>query len=260
MAKLFTSDMVDYLRTIAPGRFSGELTKMMNDRFGTHFTQKQIVDLKNNRGIRSNVSGIPQEEYDKRRITTPVQDEFIKKNQKGLYAKELAELVNEKFGSNLTEGQMASYRARNGLDSGITGFKKGAKPWNKGKTGYMGANKTSFKKGHKPALWKPVGSERVTRDGYIEVKVRDAQKQNNYELKHRHIWKKHHGEIPENHVVMFKDGDKLNVELSNLLLVSRGQLAVFNRYYKRSGFPMLDEVTLNKIKLDLMVKDKELEK
>lgn len=257
MAKLFTNEMVDYLRAIAPGRFSGELTEMMNDKFGTHFTQKQITNLKSNRGIRSNVSGMPQEECDKRRITTPEQDEFIKKNQKGLYAKELAELVNEKFGSNLTEGQMASYRARNGLDSGITGFiQKGNTPWNKGKTGYMGANKTSFKKGNKPPSWMPVGSERVTRDGYIEVKVRDAQKQNNYELKHRHIWEKHNGEIPENHVVMFKDGDKLNVELSNLLLVSRGQLAVFNKHYKRSGYPLLDEVTLNKIKLDLEVKEK----
>ena len=30
-----------------------------------------------------------------------------------------------------------------------TGYKKGDKPWNKGVTGYMGPNKTSFKKGYK---------------------------------------------------------------------------------------------------------------
>lgn len=32
----------------------------------------------------------------------------------------------------------------------VTGFKKGCKTWNKGRTGYMGPNKTSFKKGDIP--------------------------------------------------------------------------------------------------------------
>lgn len=192
-----------------------------------------------------------------RQLFKPEHNEFLFENYKGRYSQELADLINEKFGTHFTATQMSSFRSRHGLDSGITGYiQKGNVPWNKGKTGYMGANKTSFKKGIKPHNWKPIGYERITKDGYIEVKVRDRQKQNNFELKHRIVWGKHYGKIPHNHVVMFKDGDKLNCDIDNLMLVSRGQLAVFNKHYKQSGYPLLDEVTLNKIKLDLEVKEK----
>ena len=41
---------------------------------------------------------------------------------------------------------------------------------------------TRFKKGHVPKNHKPVGYERITRDGYIEVKTAEP---NVFELKHR---------------------------------------------------------------------------
>jgi hypothetical protein len=50
-------------------------------------------------------------------------------------------------------------------------FQPGAKPWNLGVTGYMGANPTSFRKGHMPHNHRPIGSERLTKDGYLERKV-----------------------------------------------------------------------------------------
>lgn len=42
------------------------------------------------------------------------------------------------------------YIGRGQTNTGRTHFKKGMIPWNKGLSGYMGANKTSFKKGNKP--------------------------------------------------------------------------------------------------------------
>ena len=39
-----------------------------------------------------------------------------------------------------------------------------------------GCERTWFKKGHIPANYRPVGSERVNADGYIEVKVADPNK------------------------------------------------------------------------------------
>lgn len=52
---------------------------------------------------------------------------------------------------------------------------------------------TRFKKGHVPKNHKPVGYERITRDGYIEVKTAEP---NVFELKHRLVWIEHNGEIP----------------------------------------------------------------
>jgi hypothetical protein len=43
------------------------------------------------------------------------------------------------------------------LNSPACRFQKGAVPWNRGVTGYMGANRTSFRKGNKPQTWRPVG-------------------------------------------------------------------------------------------------------
>ena len=90
----------------------------------------------------------------------------------------------------------------------------------------MGANKTSFKKGNIPPNYKPVGSERVTRDGYTEVKIKDPNK---WELKHRHIYKKHYGEIPSGYNVIFADKNISNFDIDNLILVSKAEMLMLNR-------------------------------
>ena len=110
-----------------------------------------------------------------------------------------------------------------------TQFKKGSKPPNKGKKReeFLSAEaiervkQTQFQKGNKPANWRPLGSERITRDGYIEVKVRDKQGNRNWELKHRWIYIQNFGLIPKNHVVVFKNGNITNFELNNLELISK---------------------------------------
>ena len=80
-------------------------------------------------------------------------------------------------------------------------FPKGNQPMNKGRkqTEYMSdvqiekTKATRFKKGNIPGNHKPVGYERITKDGYIEVKTAEP---NVFELKHRLIWAEHNGEIP----------------------------------------------------------------
>ena len=70
-----------------------------------------------------------------------------------------------------------------------------------------------------PHNYRPVGSERINRDGYIEVKVADPK---TWKTKHRIVWEAHHGEIPKGSIIVFRDGNKLNTDISNLALVSRG--------------------------------------
>ena len=146
---------------------------------------------------------------------------------KGKTYKELVTLMNEKFDYEFSSQQIESALRRYNLKTGNTGqFKKYQEPWNKGLKGYMGANKTSFKKGTIPPNYKPVGTERVTRDGYTEVKIKDPNK---WELKHRHIYKKHYGEIPSGYNVIFADKNISNFDIDNLILVSKAEMLMLNR-------------------------------
>lgn len=163
----------------------------------------------------------------KRHFYSTEEEKFLIDNVKGISAKELTEKFNKQFNLKLSESAIKNRKVKLGLSSGIKGgqFKKGHNTWNKGIKGYMGANKTSFKKGNIPHNHKPVGSERITKDGYIEIKVAEPNK---WELKHRHIYKKHYGEIPKGYNVMFADKNKLNLDIDNLILVSKSEDLIMN--------------------------------
>lgn len=122
---------------------------------------------------------------------------------------------------------------RNLLEVGMANrFKKGQKSWNKGMKGLqMGGVESQFKPGQKPHNWKPIGSERITKDGYIEVKYKDERKAvSNYKLKHRLIWEEVNGSVPCGFVLNFKDGNPLNCEIDNLMLVSMVDNLNTNRF------------------------------
>jgi len=112
-------------------------------------------------------------------------------------------------------------------------FKKGGRPVNKGKkwnefmseAGQQNSRKTCFKKGIITHNKKPVGSIRITKDGYMEVKTREPNK---WEAYHRMMWEETFGEIPKGHIVRFVTKDKSNVNPFNLELVSRAQNARLN--------------------------------
>ena len=107
-----------------------------------------------------------------------------------------------------------------------TRFKPGQIPPNKGKKqqDYMAPEaiertaKTRFKKGNVPANHKEIGTERLSKDGYFEIKTAKG-----YLLKHRVIWAENFGPIPKNMIVGFKDNNKTNLEVSNLELLTRQQ-------------------------------------
>ena len=158
---------------------------------------------------------------------TDEEKEHLASIVKGKTYKELLSLMNEKFDYEFSSQQIESALRRYNLKTGNTGqFKKYQEPWNKGLKGYMGANKTSFKKGTIPPNYKPIGTERFAKDGYIEVKVKDP---NVWELKHRYIYKKHHGEIPNGYNVIFADKNISNFDIDNLILVSKAEMLILNK-------------------------------
>lgn len=163
------------------------------------------------------------------------QKKFIIDNVHGKYSKELAEMFNQEFNTNITANEIRSFRKNHKLRSGFDSkFKKGHVSHNKGKkqTDYMtkeGIERTKatrFKKGNNPSNYRPVGSERINKGGYIEVKVADPNK---WETKNKVIYKKHFGAIPKGYKVIYADGNKLNNEPNNLMLVSNSQLLIANK-------------------------------
>lgn len=123
--------------------------------------------------------------------------------------------------------------------SSKTFFSKGHCPANKGlkQKDYMTeaqiekTKATRFKRGSRPKNYKPVGYERVNKYGYLEIKIADPDV---FELKHRVVWKKVHGDIPPGYNVQFKDGNKLNVSIENLYLINRAQqMKTENSFYAR---------------------------
>lgn len=167
--------------------------------------------------------------------------QFILENYKERSNQELTDLFNQKFHIHLTVGCMKSYKARYKLDSGIRfRFKKGHIPYNKGKKMpkevYEKAKHTMFEKGHIPSNHRPVGSERILKDGYIEVKVAEPNK---WKLKQRLVYENHKGKIPKGSTIIFLDGNKLNFNIDNLKCVTRSELL----YLNRNGLNNLNEVT-----------------
>lgn len=226
----YTEEQKKFIKENAEGRYTDELTELFNEKFGTNLKESQIKAFKSNNGIRSDVpTGLRKGES---RLFTKEQVKFIKQNVKGISNKELVDLVNKTFNLSVTEKQMASFKKNNGLVNGRDGrFKKGQEPWNKGMKGLdcAGENgkKTQFKKGQTPLNYRPVGSERVNVEGYIEIKVADP---NEWKLKHRVVWEQANGPIPENHNIIFGDGNRLNCDIDNLILVSKKQMLALNQH------------------------------
>lgn len=159
---------------------------------------------------------------------TAEEQKFMKDYVPGHSYKEIQKAFTEKFGWEISLRQVNSYIGNHHLNTGRTGrFQKGHKPSNKGKKGVCaaGCEKTWFKRGNVPANYRPVGSERINAAGYIEVKVADPDK---WKPKHRVVWESVNGEIPKGYIITFRDNDKSNTNIDNLLLIKRNTHAVLN--------------------------------
>ena len=109
-------------------------------------------------------------------------------------------------------------------------FKKGQVSWNKGKShpAHPNTAKHQFKKGSRPHNWQPIGSIR-NNDGYLEKKITDTGNTlHDYQALHRLTWIEEYGPIPDGHCIIFRDGNRENIEPENLECISREELAIRN--------------------------------
>lgn len=252
----YTEEMDKYIREISPGRLNQEIADMFNERFGTNVTRIMIKSYKSNYGITSGRSNL---DYSKKtyynQLLNKEQIEYLKEIYVGISNRECTRLMNEKFGLSLTCRQIKGQKRRFKLNSGLDGrFVKGQKPNDHCfKKGERNSIETEFKKGHKPHNWVPIGTEMVKSDGYLWVKVKDERNPENmrvnWKQKHKLIWEEAHGPVPKGHCLIFLDGDRTNVCLENLSLLSKSERLIMNRRKLIYDDPELTKTGINVAKL-----------
>ena len=151
----------------------------------------------------------------------------------------------DKLGLRKSEAYLASpaaCRLRRGDNVGAKHrFQKGHVPANKGlrRPGWAPGRlrETQFKKGVRQGvavkLYKPIGTERVSKDGYLERKIHDGMPlQSRWRPVHRIRWEEVNGPVPKGMALKCL-GDKRNTDPSNWECVPRGLLPRLNGKYGR---------------------------
>lgn len=182
---------------------------------------------------------------------TTEQLDYLKEIAHGKSYKDIATLLNEKFKTTRTikgvGSKMKVLHIKNGIDAR---FQKQHNPFNKGvpMTSWMTPEKmeriksTQFQKGgsgQKRVRDRKPGDERLSKGGYIELRLDKPKQTWNYdghtasrcwELKHVLIWEKYHNQkVPKGYAVIFADGNNRNFDIDNLILVSRNELLQLNQ-------------------------------
>lgn len=151
--------------------------------------------------------------------------EFIDSHYKGVSTSRMAVLLYEATGTKVNKSTIVEYYRRKGFKSGVNGrFQKGHVGLSEEKL--KNIRSTQYKKGHTPINHKPIGASYIRSDGYKYVKVAE----HNWKTEQKIVWKEANGEIPKGHKLLHLDGNSLNNDLDNLMLISDGESVTINGY------------------------------
>lgn len=206
------------------------------------FSKNYLKQVANKHGVKKQIG------FGGRAKLTDVQIDYLKSHYSDVanpvLAKHFGVSVHQvanlglKYGLKKSKEFMQSMITDRFLESGKkTRFNPGQTSWNKGLDGksYLSAAalekmaKTQFKKGDMPHNHLPLFSERISKDGYVEIKVSDGSSKSNYMFKHRWLWEQNNGPVPKGKAVVFKNGNPMDFSMENLELVDRKELLARNR-------------------------------
>jgi hypothetical protein len=160
-------------------------------------------------------------------ITYSSDELFFIKSKSKLPRKKLHELFCDEFKRNdVSQSTLSALCLRKRWITGRTGqYKPGNIPHPNCHLNrdYFGVG---FKKGHRPHNWMPVGSKRLSKDGYVEIKISEPKI---WKSLHVILWEKEYGVVPGGFCVSFKNGDKTKVKLENLELITRNSNLQINK-------------------------------
>ena len=265
----YPPEVHEFVKRLAPVLRDEELALACNKELGTSFTKDSMKSFRGNHGYKNYQKQWTSEEYWKYQTRWPQgMFEYIRDNSWGVSSQAMADMVNEKFGTDFTAQRMKCFRAKYKIRSGETGwFRKGHSPGNKGRKqseyctpeAIEASRKHQFKKGQKPPNQLPVGSIRRNKHGYlIRKKQMEGTQWERWEFLHRAVWEEHNGPVPDGMAVIFKDGNRQNCSIDNLMLISRAELATMVKKGLISEDPELTETGLAMVRL--MQKARDLKK
>ena len=229
-----TPEEVAWLLENAPLHRQDETLRLFAERFGWAPSKASLASWMCGRGIKPPNSPM--------RWSADM-DAYFREIVPGRSEVEIAELFEARFGVVLAPGKIGNRKTRLGIRSGTAGgrFEPGHVPANKGRTwdeigippeAQERSRSTCFKAGDEPPNGRkvPVGTERVSKDGYVEVKVKrfsDRPCANKcWRLKHRVVWEKANGRpVPPSSMIVFADRDNRNFDPANLVCVTRAEWA-----------------------------------
>lgn len=158
----------------------------------------------------------------KRRYYTIKEERFIVENYETMTQPELCQKLNRTAASIACKVRMLGLSKTTNKGQ----FHERQTPWNRGKR-HQVKTKTQFRKGDLPATAKPENEMYLRKDHEAKNMLwylRPAG-QRRVVAYHRFRWEQLNGEIPQGHVVSFRDGNTMNIADENLVLKSRAQLA-----------------------------------
>ena len=248
MASRYPAGMVEWIRDHYMHMTLSELTAQCNSIFGTELGNKAMSSLKKRYGF----NGGPRQKIYSQLFPEEIY-QFILANHKGTGHQAMANKIKEQFGVEYTKQQIKSFYANHDLNSGLTGhFEKGKPSHNKGVSMspeiYEKVKATMFKPGNRPHNAVPVGTIVLATIGYYKEKVAEPDI---WEYCHIKAWKEVYGDIPEGMLVSFKDGNRENWNIENLILLSKAENGCLNASHMRSEFPEITEAAANVAKLKM---------
>lgn len=160
---------------------------------------------------------------------TEEMEAFLREIIPGHTRKEIISAFCERFDVTYNENNLKYFCKSREIYSGLDGrFKKGQTPAYVPPKGVIPSKLAPymFAKGHNHNIRKPIGTERKTTSGYIEVKIAEGER---WRPKHLLVWERAYGPVPDGYIIIFRDNNPDNCSLDNLMMISRAVNAVLNR-------------------------------
>lgn len=226
-------EQVEWLRATYRDHPLVETTARFNAQYGENYQPSSLKGAFPFYGIKSGRSTYMTRAHP--RAWNPEHVDWLRAHRDQYLITELTDAFNAHFGQTRNVAQVQATLDRYRIASPRTGnFRQGQVPWNKGRKGYHFAGSVPhyFQPGAPSIKSAPLGT-RVRHDGLWRVKVAESPgpglSRFGWAYLHHQIWEAAHGPRPARSCIVFVDGDHDHLDLANLALLSRAELARLNQ-------------------------------